>query len=258
MKVIILAGGWGTRLGHRTELIPKPMVQIGNRPILWHIMKIYSFYGYKEFIICLGVKAEIIKDYFYHYKTKNNDFTIDLSNRDIKYHNREEDNNWKVALIDTGLNSLKGARIKRVEKYLDPKMNMLTYGDGVADINIKDLLDFHNSHGKIVTITGVYPPARFGEIIEDDDKVISFQEKPQTSVGLINGGFIIFNNELLDYLTPDQGCDFEYGALEELTKKGEVMVYKYKGNWECMDHERDVQHLNKLWDTNKAFWKVWK
>ena len=258
MKTIILAGGWGTRLGHRTELIPKPMVRIGNRPIIWHIMKIYSHYGYNDFIICLGVKAEIIKDYFYHYEMKNKDFTIDLSNRDIKYYNGNIETNWKVSLIYTGLNTLKGARIKRVEKYLDPEMNMLTYGDGVADINIKDLIDFHKSHGKTITVTGVYPPARFGELIEDKGKVNSFQEKPQTSVGLINGGFMIFNNELLDYLTTDENCDFEYGGLEELTKKGEVMVYKHKGHWECMDHERDVQHLNKIWDTNKAFWKVWQ
>ncbi len=257
MKVIILAGGWGTRLGHRTELIPKPMVRIGNRPIIWHIMKIYSHYGYDDFIICLGVKAEIIKDYFYHYEMKNNDFTIDLSNKDIEYYNGHKENNWKVTLIDTGIKTLKGARIKRVEKYLDSEMNMVTYGDGVADLNLKDLLDFHKSHGKIITITGVYPPARFGELVEDNSRVISFQEKPQTSVGLINGGFIIFNNELLDYLTEEESCDFEYGALEKLTKKGEVMVYKHERNWECMDHERDVQHLNKLWDTNKAFWKVW-
>ncbi len=258
MKVIILAGGWGTRLGHRTDLIPKPMVKIGNKPILWHIMKIYSSYGFNEFIICLGVKSEIIKDYFYHYEMKNNDFTIDFSNRDITYYNGNIETNWKVSLIDTGLNTLKGARIKRVEKYLDSEMNMVTYGDGVSDINIKDLIEFHKSHGKIITITGVYPPARFGELIEDKGRVISFQEKPQTSIGLINGGFIIFNNELLDYLTIDKNCDFESGALEVLTKKGEVMVYKHEGNWECMDHERDVQHLNKLWDNNIAFWKVWE
>ncbi len=258
MKVIILAGGWGTRLGHRTDLIPKPMVRIGNRPIIWHIMKIYSYYGYNDFIICLGVKGEIIKDYFFHYEMKSKDFTVDLSNGNIKYYNGHKDTNWKVTLVDTGLNTLKGARIKRVEKYLDSKINMITYGDGVADINLTDLIDFHKSHGKIITITGVYPPARFGEVLEDNGKVRSFQEKPQTSVGMINGGFMVFNIELLDYLTIDESCDFEYGALEELTKKGEVMVYKHEGNWECMDHERDVHHLNKLWNIHEAFWKVWK
>jgi len=258
MKVIILAGGWGTRLGQRTGLIPKPMVKIGNMPILWHIMKIYSHFGFNDFIICLGVKADIIKDFFFHYEMKKNDFTIDLSNGNIEYHNTITETNWKVSLIDTGLNTLKGGRIKKVEKYLDPETNMLTYGDGVANIDIKELVKFHKSHGKIVTITGVYPPARFGEIKEEDGIITSFQEKPQTSVGLINGGFMVFNNELLKYLTTDGDCDFEHGALEELTEKGEVMVYKHEGQWECMDHERDVNHLNKLWVQNEAFWKVWK
>ncbi len=258
MKVIILAGGWGTRLGRRTELIPKPMVKIGNKPVLWHIMKIYSYFGFKDFVICLGVKADIIKDYFYHYEIKNNDFTIDLSNGNIKYHNEHGETNWRVTLIDTGLNTLKGGRIKRVEKYLDSDSNMVTYGDGVADIDIKKLVEFHISHGKIVTITGVHAPARFGELLEESGKVMSFQEKPQTSVGLINGGFMIFRNDLLNYLTDEESCDFERGPLERLTEKGEVMVYKHKGNWECMDHERDVDHLNKLWNTNQAFWKFWK
>lgn len=257
MKVVILAGGWGTRLGRRTELIPKPMVKIGNKPVLWHIMKIYSYFGYKDFVICLGVKADIIKDYFYHYEIKNNDFTINLSNGTIKYHNEHGEIDWNVTLIDTGLNTLKGGRIKRVEKYLDPDLNMMTYGDGVADIDIKKLIEFHKAHCKTVTITGVHAPARFGELIEENGKVLSFQEKPQTSVGLINGGFMVFTSDLLNYLTEDENCDFERGPLEKLTKLGEVMVYKHEGNWECMDHERDVDHLNKLWNMNQAFWKFW-
>ncbi|MHA1284392.1 MAG: glucose-1-phosphate cytidylyltransferase [Promethearchaeota archaeon] len=257
MKVIILAGGWGTRLGRRTELIPKPMVKIGNKPILWHIMKIYSHFGFNDFVICLGVKGEIIKDYFYHYEMYNNDFTINISSKDIQFHNDSEED-WNVTLVDTGLNTLKGGRIKRVERYLDDDVNMVTYGDGVADINILDLVRFHKTHGKIFTITGVHAPARFGELTEKDGLLISFKEKPQTSVGLINGGFMVFNNDFLDYLTPDEDCDLEYGVLEELTRKKEVMVYKHAGNWECMDHERDVLHLNKLWNTNQAFWKVWK
>lgn len=258
MKVIILAGGWGTRLGHLTELIPKPMVKIGNRPILWHIMKIYSHHGFNDFIICLGVKGDVIKDYFYHYEIKNNDFTIDLSNKNVKFYNKHDEINWKVTLIDTGLNTLKGGRIKKVEDYLDPDMNMVTYGDGVADLNIKKLVDFHKSHGKTITITGVKAPSRFGELIEKEGKVVSFKEKPQMSVGLINGGFMVFNNNLLEYLTPDDNCDFEIGALEKLSKEGEVMVYKHEGNWECMDHERDLMYLNKLWNNNQAFWKVWE
>jgi len=258
MKVIILAGGWGTRLGYLSEIIPKPMVKVGNRPILWHIMKHYSFYGYNDFIICLGVKADVIKDYFYHYDIKNNDFTIDLSSGNVNFYDQHLDTNWRVSLIDTGLNTLKGGRIKRIEKYLDPDVNMVTYGDGLADINIKKLVEYHKSHGKIMTISGVHAPARFGEISEEDGKVKVFHEKPQTSVGLINGGFMIFNNTLLDYLTPDEDCDLERGVFDELTAAGEIMVYKHDGNWECMDHERDVAHLNKLWKSNQAFWKIWK
>ena len=257
MKVIILAGGWGTRLGQRTELIPKPMVKIGKRPILWHIMKIYSHFGYNDFIICLGVKGDSIKDYFYHYEMESYDFTVHLSNGNIEFHNKHNEENWNVTLIDTGLNTLKGGRIKRVEKYLDPDMNMLSYGDGVADININKLINFHKSHGKILTITGVYAPSRFGEILEKDGQVLTFEEKPQTSSGLINGGFMVFNNEFLDYLTPDEDCDFEIGPLENLSARGEVMVYKHLKNWECMDHERDVEYLNKLWNNHQAFWKFW-
>ncbi len=257
MKVIILAGGWGTRLGRRTELIPKPMVRIGNKPMLWHIMKIYSYYGFNDFVICLGVKGDIIKDYFYHYEYYNNDFAIDLKKKNIEIYSNSDETNWKISLIDTGINTLKGGRIKRVEKYLNPDINMVTYGDGVADINIKNLVEFHKSHNKIFTITGVHAPARFGELTEEDGELKSFQEKPQTSVGLINGGFMVFNNKFLDYITPDEDCDLEYGILEDLTSKGEVMVYKHEGNWACMDHERDLDHLNKLWNNNQAFWKIW-
>jgi glucose-1-phosphate cytidylyltransferase len=257
MKVIILAGGWGTRLGHLTELIPKPMVKIGSKPIIWHIMKIYSFYGFNDFIICLGVKGNVIKDYFYHYNIKNNDFTINLSNRDIKFHDDQINEQWKVTLIDTGLNTLKGGRIKRIEKYLDSDTNMLTYGDGVANIDILKLLDFHKSHGKILTITGVHAPSRFGEIREKNGKILLFREKPQTSVGLINGGFMVFNNEFLNYLTPNEDCDLERGAFEELANEGEIMVYKHEGNWGCMDHERDVSYLNKIWNKRSAYWKIW-
>ncbi|MBC8185060.1 glucose-1-phosphate cytidylyltransferase [candidate division KSB1 bacterium] len=257
MKVIILAGGWGTRLGQQTEDIPKPMVPIGNKPILWHIMKIYSHYGFNDFIISLGVKAYVIKNYFAHYESYSEDFTIDMATQKIEYHSNHSEKNWKVTLVDTGLNTLKGARIKRVEKYLDDDTNMVTYGDGVADINIKDLLDYHKSHRKIISITGVHPPARFGELIEKDGRVISFQEKPQTSLGIINGGFMVFNRNLLDYLTENENCDFEIGPLDLLTEQGDLMVYKHEGQWECIDHERDVVHLNRLWNTNQAFWKVW-
>lgn len=257
MKVIILAGGWGTRLGRQSEEIPKPMVLIGNQPILWHIMKIYSHYGFNEFVIALGVKANLIKSYFREYEYFHNDFTIKLRDKTVEYHGNHNENDWKVSLVDTGLNTLKGGRIKRLEGYLDSDVNMLTYGDGVADIDISKLVEHHKSHGKILTITGVHPPARFGELIEKDGKVISFEEKPQTSVGLINGGYMVFNRSLLDYLTEDEDCDFETQALRKLVEEGEVMIYKHSGNWECMDHERDVTHLNRLWNQEKAFWKLW-
>lgn len=258
MKVIILAGGLGTRLGTQIESIPKPMVPVGNKPILWHIMKIYSHYGFNEFIICLGAKGSVIKDYFRQYEIINNDFTVDLSSGDIKYHSSHSENNWKVTLIDTGLGTLKGGRIKRVEKYLGSETNMLTYGDGLADIDLNKLLKFHKSHDKIVTITGVHHPSRFGELFEEGGQVHSFTEKPQFSRELINGGFMVFDKEMLSYLTEDENCDFEIGPLERLAENGQVMVYKHEGNWECMDHERDVAYLNKLWRENKAFWKVWE
>lgn len=258
MKVIILAGGWGTRLGRQSEEIPKPMVLIGNQPILWHIMKIYSHYGFNEFVIALGVKANLIKSYFHEYEYFHNDFTINLRDKTVEYHGNHNENDWKVSLVDTGLNTLKGGRIKRLEGYLDSDVNMLTYGDGVADIDISKLVEHHKSHGKILTITGVHPPARFGELIEKDGKVISFEEKSQTSVGLINGGYMVFNRSLLDYLTEDEDCDFETQALRKLVEEGEVMIYKHSGNWECMDHERDVLHLNRLWNQEIAFWKLWE
>jgi len=256
MKVIILAGGLGTRLGRVGELLPKPMIEIGGKPILWHIMKIYAHFGFKDFIICLGYKGNIIKDYFYQFKSHNSDFTVDLSKDKFIFHNSHQED-WKVTLADTGVETLKGGRIKRIEKYIDDNINMLTYGDGVADIDINDLVDFHNSHDKYVTITGVRPPSMFGEVIEKDGKVLSFEEKSQISKGLINGGFMVFDREMLDYLRPDVNCDFEFGILETLVRKGQVMTYKHKGFWECADTVRDIEHLNNVWNTNQAFWKVW-
>jgi glucose-1-phosphate cytidylyltransferase len=256
MKTIILAGGFGTRLGNLSESIPKPMLKIGNKPILWHIMKIYSNYEYNDFIISLGYKSEIIKEYFINYKYYISDFTINLSDSKIDIDKMNEENKWRVTLVDTGLNTLKGARIKRLEKYLDD-VNMVTYGDGVADINIKDLVNFHLKHNKIITITGVHPPARFGELLENDSKLLSFQEKPQVSTGFINGGFMVFNMELLNYLSTNENCDLEYGTLENLADKGEIMIYKHERNWACIDTERELIQLNELWNRNKAFWKCW-
>lgn len=256
MKVVILAGGFGSRLGSLTELIPKPMVEIGGKPIIWHIMKTYAHYGYKDFVIALGYKANVIKDYFYNLRGFNSDFTLNTATGEIEFHDGQLDE-WKVTLVDTGLNTLKGGRIKRLEKYLDD-INMLTYGDGVANINIPELVKFHLNHNKTVTITGVKPPSMFGEVIEENGQVLSFEEKPQTSKGLINGGYMVFNKELLDSLTSEVNCDFEIGPLEKLAEKREVMTYKHNGFWECADTVRDVNHLNKMWDNNLAKWKVWE
>jgi glucose-1-phosphate cytidylyltransferase len=257
MKTLILAGGYGSRLGNIAENIPKPMVTIGEKPILWHIMKIYSHFGFSEFVILLGYQGVKIKEYFFNYHMVNNDFTIDLGNRQIRYEEGKGVEKWVVTLVDTGIDTLKGGRIKRAEKYLTGDVNMLTYGDGVADVNLKDLLAFHRSHGKVLTLTGVRPPSRFGELVIKDCRVLSFEEKPQISSGMINGGFMVFNKELLSRLTTDRDCDFEFGILEELAKRGEVMVYEHRGFWECVDTERDLKHLNKLWNENQALWKVW-
>lgn len=255
MKVVILAGGFGSRLGHVTELIPKPMVEIGGRPIIWHIMKSYAHFGFNEFVIALGYKGNVIKDYFTNIQAYNSDMTIDTATGDITYHNASADD-WKVTLVNTGLNTLKGGRIKKLEPYLDDQ-NFLTYGDGVSNVDINELLAFHNNHGKTVTITGVKPPSMFGEVIEEEGLVMSFEEKPQTSKGLINGGFMVFNKSMLDYLENSEDCDFEFGPLEKLAEDKQVMTYKHNGFWECADTVRDVNHLNKLWREGQAKWKLW-
>lgn len=258
MKLVILAGGYGSRLGNLTNFIPKPMVRVGGKPIIWHIMKTYAHYGINDFVICLGYKGDIIKDYFLHYESQNSDFTVDLGDNSVTFHDNHCEEKWKVTMVDTGLNTLKGGRLKRVEKFLDDDINLLTYGDGVANIDISDLIDFHKKNGKMVTISGVHPPARFGELFTDGALLTAFEEKAQASQGLINGGYMVFNQELFDHLTVDETCDLEAGALEMLTSEGNVAVYKHSGLWACMDHERDLNHLENLWRNNKAFWKVWK
>ncbi len=259
IKVVILCGGKGTRLQEETEYRPKPMVEIGEKPILWHIMKIYSHYGFNQFILCLGYKGDMIKNYFYAYDILNKDFSIELgSNRKrIEIHNADKEENWRVTLADTGQKTLKGARIKRVEKYLEGDLFMLTYGDGLANIDLPQLFSFHKSHGRIGTVTGVRPPSRFGELAVKDRQVISFVEKPQVSEGLINGGFFVFNHSFLNYLSEDDECDFEVGPLERLAEDDELMVYEHKGDWACMDTYRDMVYLNELWNSRKAFWKIW-
>lgn len=259
IAVVILCGGFGTRLREETEIRPKPMVEIGNKPILWHIMKIYGYWGFKSFVLCLGYKGEMIKEYFFNYEILNNDFSIELGNeKRTTIHGNSGEKGWEITLADTGDESLKGSRIKRVQKYIEGDTFMLTYGDGVIDINLKELLDYHKGHGKIGTVTGVRPPSRFGELVVDKDLVSSFTEKPQSSEGLINGGFFVFNRDIFDYLSEDNKCDFEIGPLEDLAKDGQLMVYRHDGEWACMDTYRDMQYLNTLWKEGRAFWKVWK
>jgi len=258
LKVVIFCGGIGMRLKEETEYLPKPMIKIGNKPILWHIMKIYAHYGFKDFILCLGYKGHVIKEYFYNYEILNNDFTIELgSNRSLEIYNKHNERGWRVTLVDTGEMAMKGARIKKIEKYINDDLFMLTYGDGLANIDLDELLSFHRSHGSIGTVTGVHPPSRFGELVVKDNRVFSFIEKPQVSEGLINGGFFVFNQKIFSYLSENDDCDFEKGPLEQLTVDKELMVYKLKGEWACMDTYRDMVYLNNLWEVGKAFWKIW-
>lgn len=255
MKVVILCGGKGTRMREETEFRPKPMVEVGGRPLLWHIMHIYSHFGYKDFIICLGYKGNMIKQYFLNYEAMNNDFTIQLGNgMAIQYHNKHKEADWRVTLVDTGEDSQTGARVKKVESYIDGNTFMLTYGDGVSNVNIKDLLDYHKSHGKIGTMTGVHPPSRFGELVLKENRVELFSEKPQTMKGLINGGFFVFNKSFFDYLDNEDGCILEKKPLEDLSSDGELMVYPHEGFWQCIDTYRELEVLNRMWKLSDAPW----
>ncbi len=258
IQVVILAGGFGTRLGEETIRIPKPMVLIGEKPILWHIMKMYTHHGYHNFIICLGYKGEIIKEYFFNYKMINNDCTISLGSKPrINYHNREDFDKLNITLVNTGLGSQTGSRVKQIEKYIKGDTFMLTYGDGLSNVNIHKLLDFHRKHGKIATVTGIKPPARFGDLIIDGNRVIKFSEKPQTESGFINGGFFVFNKKVFDYIKKDENCFLEKEPLENLAKDKQLMVYKHADFWRCVDTLRELNILNELWKENKAYWKVW-
>ncbi|MGA1823520.1 MAG: glucose-1-phosphate cytidylyltransferase [bacterium] len=257
MKVVILCGGFGTRLREETEIKPKPMVEIGGMPILWHIMKTYAYYGFDEFILCLGYKGEIIKDYFYHYEMLSSDFTIELGTKNITIHPRHAEHGWKITLVDTGLKTMTGARIKRVEQFVDGDCFMVTYGDGVTDLNIQELIRYHKSHGKIGTVTGASPPSRYGELSIQKDQVLSFHEKPKDQVNFINGGYFVLNREFFQYLKEDEDCILEREPLERLVLDGELNVYTHTGFWQCMDTYRDYKYLNKLWDMAHPPWKVW-
>ena len=256
IKVVILCGGMGTRLKEETEYRPKPMVEIGGKPILLHIMKIFASQGLKQFVLCLGYKGEMIKEYFHNFEIRNNDFTINLSQpQNITYHSGNPID-WTVTLADTGASSLKGARLKKIEKYIEDDIFLTAYGDSLGDIDILSLINFHKKHGKIATITGINPASRFGEIKFKDDKVISFREKPQLTKSLVNGGFMVFNKEIFRYLTDNDNCDLEYGPLEKLALDGQLMIFKHEGFWACMDTIRDMEYLNELWDSNNAGWLI--
>lgn len=254
IKVVILCGGMGTRLKEETEYRPKPMVEIGDRPILWHIMNIFAHHGLKEFVLCLGYKGEMIKEYFQNFEMRNNDFTINFSQpRNITYH-RSNSIDWTVTLADTGAHSQKGARLKKIEKYIGEDLFLASYGDSLGNVDILDLIRFHKSHGKIGTITGINPTSRFGEIKFKGDHVTSFREKPTSVKSLVNGGFMVFNKEIFNYLSERDDCDLEYGTLEKLANDGQLMIFKHTGFWACMDTIRDMEYLNTLWNADKAGW----
>lgn len=252
MKVILLAGGFGTRLSEYTDTIPKPMVSIGGRPILWHIMDIFARYGHKDFYVALGYKAQVVKEYFLNYRELNADFTIDLASGDITHH-QFDSTDWRVTLVDTGENSMTGGRVKRMQKFIGQETCLLTYGDGVADVDLKALVDFHHSHGKMVTVTAVRPSARFGELDLNGNQVLSFQEKPQIGEGWVNGGFFVIEPEFFNLIENDQTI-LERKPLEIAAQMGEFMAFRHDGFWQCMDTKRDRDLLENLWQSGKAPW----
>jgi glucose-1-phosphate cytidylyltransferase len=256
MKVVILAGGFGTRLSELTDIRPKPMVEIDGKPILWHIMKIYSSYGFNDFVICLGYKSYFIKEYFANYFLHQSDVTFDLLKNEIDVHNTKCDP-WKVTLVDTGLQTLTGGRLKRIKKYVQDGPFHMTYGDGVSNVNLLKLLEFHNSQGKLATVTAVQPAGRFGSLeVAEDCSVNSFMEKPKGDGAWINGGFFILEPEALDYIA-DDSTSWELDPLEALAKDNQLAAFKHTGFWKAMDTLRDKHELEKLLQTNKAEWKQW-
>ena len=257
MKTVILAGGFGSRISEESHLKPKPMIEIGGMPILWHIMKIYSFYGFNDFIICCGYKAYVIKEYFSDYYLHRSDITFDFSsdNKMIVHNNFAEP--WRVTLIDTGLNTMTGGRVKRVKDYIGDEPFMLTYGDGVSDIEIPRLVNFHKEHGKIATMTAVNVGQRFGILdIDRNNQIRAFREKDDNDGSMINAGFMVLNPEIFDYIEGDETV-FEKKPLETLALEGQLMAYKHEGFWKCMDTQRDKQQLEDLWESGEAYWKKW-
>ena len=257
MKVLILAGGLGTRLSEETELKPKPMIEIGGKPILWHIMKIYSHYGYNEFVILLGYKGYQIKEYFVNYFLHQSDITIDIQNNNLEIHNTSSEP-WRITLLDTGLHSMTGGRVKRAEDFIGNEPFMLTYGDGVGDIDISKLIDFHKSHGKLITMTSAQPDGRFGALdINNKNRVLKFKEKPKGDGSWINAGYFVCEPKVFNYITEGDQTIFEQGPLINLAKDGEIFTYKHRSFWKPMDTLRDKNKLNQMWNGGNAPWKIW-
>lgn len=255
MQVVIFAGWLWTRLSEETSLRPKPMVEIGGKPILWHIMKIYASYGYTEFIVCLGYKGYMIKEWFANYFLHNSDITIDIGENEIKVLNKNSED-WKVTLIDTGAETMTGGRLKRVSPYIEEDTFMLTYGDGVSDINIHELVKFHQEHGKLATLTSIQPAGKFGRLMLDWNKVVEFAEKKDNESAWINGGFMVLNKKVIDYISGDE-MPFEKDPLENIALDDELMTYKHHGFWYAMDTLQNKNTLESLWNKNEAPWKTW-
>lgn len=256
MKVVILAGGMGTRLREETEYRPKPMVQIGGRPMLWHIMKTYAHYGHNDFVICLGYKGEMIRDYFLNYETQNRDFAITLGSGKVEILGNHTEDGWRVTLADTGDKTMTGGRIKRIQKYITGETFFATYGDGVADIDIESLAAFHRRQGRLATVTAVRPSSRYGELAIEAGRVTLFREKPQVAEGWINGGFLVLEPQVFDLIEGD-GDSLETGLLARLVEREQLAVYQHEGFWQCMDTYREMQQLDDLWARNAAPWRVW-
>jgi len=257
MQVVILCGGLGTRLREETEFRPKPLVEVGGRPILWHIMKLYAHHGFRDFVLCLGYRGQMIKEYFLNYEAMNNDFTICLGRQNrITYHDEHKEQDFHVTLADTGLETLTGGRVKQVEKYVEGDTFMVTYGDGVADVDLRAVVEFHRAHGRLATVTTVRPVSRFGVLeVGEGGEVTNFAEKPQLD-GWVSAGFFIFDRKFFDYLEGDD-CFFERAPLERLAGEGQLMAYRHDGFFFAMDTYREYEHLNQLWSGGDAPWKVW-
>ncbi len=256
MKVVILAGGLGSRLSEETVLRPKPMVEVGGKPMLWHIMNIYAAHGVQEFIIALGYRAEVVKEYFLNFYAINNDLTVDLANGRTTIHQGRQPS-WTVHLVDTGLHTETGGRVRRIEPWLkDDETFLLTYGDGLADVDVRQLIAFHTAHGKLATVTTVRPPARFGGIEFDGERVSRFMEKPQAGEGWINGGFFVLDRKVMRYIDSDETL-WERQPMEHLAADGQLMAFRHEGFWQPMDTLREKRHLEELWSSGRAPWKVW-